>query len=70
MVHYVAAHTKVVLFSAQIDGVDCTFTRANEILTKPSPKVSNEDGEADGADLDRNEIANLKKLPLKKTDLA
>jgi hypothetical protein len=61
-VHVVAAHTKIVLFSAQIDGVDCTFTRANEISTKPSTKVSNEDGEA--------EIANLKKLPLKKTDFS
>lgn len=50
--------------------MDGAFTRAKEISSKPSPKLPTKGKSKQETDKDENEIANLNKLPVKKTDFS
>mmetsp|Transcript_4601 Transcript_4601/g.10378 ORF Transcript_4601/g.10378 Transcript_4601/m.10378 type:complete len:2557 (+) Transcript_4601:190-7860(+) len=53
-----------------IDGVDGAFTLANEVSSEPSSKIPTKGGTAEDADPDKDDVATLNKLPVKKTDFS
>jgi len=53
-----------------IDGVDGAFTRASEVLSETPPELPTKGEEGEETENSTDEISNLNKLPVKKTDFS